>query len=236
MFIVYEDSTLLVVNKPSGLVVNRSNTWEGVTLEDQLRDYFSLEDEGVGGRAGIVHRLDKDSSGLLLVAKTEDAFKDLLQQFKDRDVEKGYYALVYGEVETEHGIIDAPLDRNPKHRRKMAVVEGGRRAVTEFIVHKYFRNQSGRFTLLELRPQTGRTHQIRVHMAAFNHALVGDPIYSGSKRYKRDKEWCPRLFLHAFALGFTHPQTGEHEYFEIGLPDELLDVLEESVLFSGEED
>ncbi|MEA2020404.1 MAG: RluA family pseudouridine synthase [Patescibacteria group bacterium] len=226
MFVVYEDPSILLVNKPSGLVVNRSDTWEGDTLEDQLRKYFSLADNGIGGRAGIVHRLDKDTSGLLLIAKKEKAFEKLLSQFKNREVEKGYFALSYGKVKPERGVIDAPIDRNPKQRRKMAVVEGGRSAVTEFVVQKYFEKGGKHFTLLELYPKTGRTHQLRVHLAAFNHALVGDPLYSGDKRFRRDKEWCPRLFLHAFSLRFRHPETGEFEYFEIGLPEELLDVLE----------
>ncbi len=230
MFVVYEDPSILLLNKPSGLVVNRSGTWEGNTLEDQLREYFSLEGEGIGERAGIVHRLDKDASGLLLVAKTEDSFRNLLGQFKNREVEKGYFALAYGKVEPERGLIDAPIGRNPKQRRKMAVVEGGKSAVTEFVVQRYFEKDGSHFTLLELYPRTGRTHQLRVHLTAFNYALVGDPLYSGGKRFRRDRKWCPRLFLHAFLLRFQHPETEEPEYFEIGLPEELLEVLESSMV------
>ncbi len=226
MFVIYEDTYLLVVNKPSGMVVNRTATWKSGTLEDQLRGYLEIEGEGIGNRAGIVHRLDKDTSGLLLVAKDEEVFEDLTQQFKDRQVKKAYLGLVYGKLEPEEGIINAPLARNPKNRQKMAVVEGGRRAETYFKVLYFYKKDKRYFTFLELQPATGRTHQLRVHLAAFSHPLVGDTKYSGQKRTRKDADLFPRLFLHAAALGFWHPVQDEWVEYEAALPGELREVLD----------
>jgi len=225
MNIVYEDDSILVVNKPSGLVVNRSETWGGKTLQGWLEDRFNLVDIGIGGRAGVVHRLDKGTSGLLVVAKTERAFASLQAQFKDRVVRKRYLALAYGTVLPKEGIIDAPLSRHPRHRRKIAVVEGGRSAVTHFRVRRYLKRGTQPLTFLEVAPKTGRTHQIRVHLAAFGNPLVGDILYGGRKRGRQGKEWCPRLFLHASYLGFNHPRTLRWVEFESELPSELAEVL-----------
>ena len=227
MFIIYEDTYLLVVNKPSGLVVNRTSTWKGGTLEDELREYLDIEGEGTGGRAGIVHRLDKDTSGLLLVAKEEGVFEDLTEQFKRRETKKIYLGLAYGRVEPREGLINAPIARNPKNRRKMAVVEGGRHSETYFEVRDYFKKDKRDFTFLELSPETGRTHQLRVHLAAFNHPLVGDTIYSGQKRTRKDADLFPRLFLHARFLGFWHPAQDTWVEYEAPLPEELQEVLDE---------
>lgn len=267
MDIIYEDGVLFVVNKPPGLVVTRSSSYRGETLEDQLRGYFNLRDQGVGKRAGIVHRLDKETSGLLVVAKTEKAYSDLSGQFKERKVAKKYWALVYGEVTPREGKIEAPIARNPKNREKFCVSFRGRQAVTRYKSLKVYEflggpakekpvgfkipNPTGwgiggaseKFTLLEVRPITGRTHQIRVHFFHIGHSLVGDPLYGGRKRFRRDRSarggqrsarggsksasggWCPRLFLHAFCLGFNHPEGKKWVEFEIGLPKELREVL-----------
>ncbi len=227
MFVIYEDTHLLVVNKPSGMVVNRTATWKSGTLEDQLRKYLEIEGEGIGNRAGIVHRLDKDTSGLLLVAKKEDIFENLTKQFKERAVKKVYVGLAYGEIGTIEGIINAPLARNPRNRRKMAVVEGGRRAETYFKVLDFYKKGERYFTFLELQPVTGRTHQLRVHLAAFSHPLVGDNIYSGQKRTRKDADLFPRLFLHAAVLGFRHPVQEEWVEHEAPLPEELEEILDE---------
>ncbi|MFW6110075.1 MAG: RluA family pseudouridine synthase [Patescibacteria group bacterium] len=230
MNIVYEDDFILVVNKPSGLVVNRSETWKGETLQDKLEDFFGLEDAGVGERAGIVHRLDKETSGLLLVAKDEDTFSFLQQQFKQRQVRKMYLALVHGKVEEERFIVDAAIARNPQDSMKFAVVEDGREAVTTFEVDERFVKGGEDFTLLRVFPYTGRTHQIRVHLCALNHPIVSDLRYGGSVRARADREWCNRLFLHAAYLNFVSLENA-HERMEVtsSLPEDLiacLDLLE----------
>ena len=228
---LYEDDDLLVVDKPSGMVVNNAETYTGVTLQDLLEGYFGIGDslDGLGGRAGIVHRLDKATSGLLMVAKTEEAFTGLQAQFKRREVAKQYMALVHGIPPTPEGIIDAPLARNPKKRFTYAVVAGGREAETQYrVVERYtasFLHEN--VTLVELSPKTGRTHQIRVHMAALGTPLVADEQYAGKKRYKRDLTWCPRLFLHAASLTVTHPTSEERVTFTSELPLDLRGVLDQ---------
>jgi len=226
MFVLYEDEIILVVNKPSGLVVNRSPTWDGDTLEDYIIEHLGIPGDGIGGRAGIVHRLDKDTSGALVVAKTEEAFENLSNQFRTRKVEKKYLGLSYGKVVPEKGLIDAPMGRNPKNRIKMAVVEGGRRAVTVYEVLNYYKKGKRFFSLLQLSPETGRTHQLRVHMTSLAHPLVGDRVYSGRKRYEQDSSWCLRLFLHAVYLEFNHPVNGERVGYEAPLPEMLQEIVD----------
>jgi len=242
MEIVYEDSDLLVINKPPGLVVNRSETQRGrKTLQDWVDESLKLKaksqkrQEGeFYERSGIVHRLDKDTSGLLVIAKTPEAFAELQRQFKEREVKKGYLALVHGRVEPPSGVIEKPIGRNPKDPRKFAVVEGGKEAVTEYRVvgvgprtHLLGGStlRSTPTTLLELKPRTGRTHQIRVHLKSLGHPVVGDKLYASRRQIREDKKFCPRQFLHAYRLGFSHPRTGEWLTFEVGLPEDLKDVL-----------
>jgi len=223
--IVYEDDTLLVVNKPAGLVVHPAAGTPSGTLANALAFHFqTLPDGGTCMRPGIVHRLDRDTSGLLVVAKSETALENLSDQFRDRSVYKSYVALVHGRVLSNQGKIDQPLARDPSNRTRMAVVRGGRNALTLYRVRRAF----DRFTLLDVELKTGRTHQIRVHLAWMKHPVVGDETYGGGRdntiqdpRLRAGIRSLNRQFLHAEKLGFKHPQTGEFVKFESPLPPEL---------------
>lgn len=217
--IVYEDDDLLVVDKPAGLAVHPAAGLRRGTLAGALLAHRP-ELAGVGGpeRPGIVHRLDRDTSGLLVVAKNEAARAALARQWKAREVEKGYLALVHGRLEPAEGVIDAPIGRDPRHRQRMAVVEGGRAARTAYRVRRYLPERpAGRdvCSLVEVKPSTGRTHQIRVHFAALGHPLVGDRVYG------RPSPVIGRQFLHAYRLALRHPVDGRPLEFESPLPDDL---------------
>ncbi len=228
--IVYEDADLLIIDKPAGLVVHPSPGHSGGTLVNAL-----LGLEGGGGfggiagvqRPGIVHRLDRDTSGLLMVARTDAAQHSLMAQLKARRVKKTYLALVLGSVSAEVGRIEAPIGRDAKHRTKMAVVPDGRPSTTGYRVRERF---SG-WTLLELDLVTGRTHQIRVHLEAIGHPVAGDPVYGTGTarkgpRVTGDALPLGRLFLHAWRLQLTSPTTGELIRADAPLPPELESVLE----------
>src|SRR5215216_92648 len=229
--IVYEDETLLVVNKPAGLVVHPAAGTPSGTLANALAYHFQqLPGSGTGVRPGIVHRLDRDTSGLLVVAKTEAALEHLSDQFRERTVIKSYVALVHGRVLTDSGRIDQPLARDPSNRTRMAVVRGGRNALTLYRVRRTF----ARFTLLDVELKTGRTHQIRVHLAWLKHPVVGDETYGAGRdntiqdaRLRARVRHLNRHFLHAQKLAFTHPQTGEFVKFESALPADLSELLME---------
>jgi 23S rRNA pseudouridine1911/1915/1917 synthase len=215
--IIYEDDDLLVLDKPAGLTVHPAPGHPGHTLVNALLAHFPhLADTGDALRPGIVHRLDKDTSGLMLVAKNSSAQADLAGQFKSHSVTKAYLALVKGHLTPEEGIIEAAIGRDPRNRKKMAVVALGREARTEYRVIKYI----GDYTLLEVRPQTGRTHQIRVHLGAIGFPVVGDKIYGVKSPF------LSRQFLHACRLGFSLPATGEYIEFKSGLPEDLEQALE----------
>jgi 23S rRNA pseudouridine1911/1915/1917 synthase len=217
--IVYEDRDLLVVDKPAGLAVHPSLGHSSHTLVNGILAHCD-DLSGIGGelRPGIVHRLDKDTSGLIIVAKNDAAHVSLADQLKDRKVEKTYVALVEGHVTPPEGRIVAPIGRDPKHRKRMAVVENGRDAQTTFRV---LREIGGR-TLLEVRPQTGRTHQIRVHMASIGYPITGDAMYG-----RRGDSPVARQFLHAQRLAFQHPRTGERLELETPLAEDLQQALNE---------
>ena len=225
--IVYEDETLAVVNKPAGLVVHPAAGTPSGTLANALAYHFQqLPERGV--RPGIVHRLDRDTSGLLVVAKTEAALENLSDQFRDRTVFKSYVALVHGRVAANSGKIDQPLARDPSNRTRMAVVRGGRNALTLYRVRRAFE----RFTLLDVELKTGRTHQIRVHLAWLKHPVVGDETYGGGRdntiqdpQLRARVRNLKRHFLHAEKLGFMHPVKQEFMKFESPLPEELTDLL-----------
>jgi 23S rRNA pseudouridine1911/1915/1917 synthase len=221
--IVYEDADLLVVDKPAGLVVHPAPGHVSGTLVNALL-YHVPDLAGIGGelRPGIVHRLDKDTSGLMLVAKNDKAHRDLQRQFKERSVHKVYLALLDGILAPRQGSIDAPIGRDPRNRQRMAVISAqeskqSRPAVTDYRVRTYYEG----FTLVEATPHTGRTHQIRVHFQFIGFPLVADAVY-GHRKSRID---CPRQFLHAHILGFHRPSDGAHLEFTSPLPADLQTVL-----------
>jgi 23S rRNA pseudouridine1911/1915/1917 synthase len=228
--IVYEDDTLVVVNKPAGLVVHPAAGIHSGTLANALAHHFQQLPNAASVRPGIVHRLDRDTSGLLVVAKTEAALENLSDQFRARTVYKSYAALVHGRVTSDSGRIDQPLARDPSNRTRMAVVRGGRSALSLYRVNRHFH----RFTLLDVELKTGRTHQIRVHLAWFKHPVVGDETYGLGRdntvqnpKLKAQIRNLRRHFLHAEKLAFAHPATGERVLFHSPLPPELADLLSE---------
>jgi len=222
--VVYEDDDLLIVDKPSGLVVHPSaGHHDGDTLVNALLGRAGgAEYGGIAGvaRPGIVHRLDRDTSGLIMVAKHDAAQTSLMAQLKARRVRKTYQALVQGSVAAAVGRIEAPIGRDPKHRTRMAVVPDGRASTTGYRVRERF----ARWTLLELDLVTGRTHQIRVHLDAIGHPVAGDPVY-GTGTSRRGPEGLDRLFLHAWRLELTAPSDGHLIRATAELPAELEDVL-----------
>ena len=218
--IIYEDKEILVVNKPSGLVVNRSNTYFGNTLQDWVEGklMFTSNESDFSKRSGIVHRLDKDTSGILLIAKNEKSFIKLQKQFKKREVEKQYVCVVNGRVENGYLEINAPLGRNPNNPLKVAVVSGGRESHTLVEKIKEVKLEDNYFTILKIYPKTGRTHQIRVHLSAIRHPIVMDQIYCSNNLLKMNKKYFTRLMLHALKLSFFHPKSDKKVQFETDLP------------------
>lgn len=272
--VLYEDSSLLVINKPSGMVVNRAESVVGETVQDWVEEYLKVPKVsevskvskafGTFGtfpsldifhtRSGTVHRLDKETSGILLIAKTPEVFEELQRQFKARGVEKTYVALVHGRVSPEEGIITAPVGRLPWNRERFGVFPGGRASETRYKVLSVLssqlsgtglsvvgkpvdrrpidqnlktenRKQITEYSLVEFSPKTGRTHQIRVHAKSIGHPVVSDTFYAGRKTSRIDRKWCPRLFLHASKISFAHPVGGKRMTIEAPLPEELQNAL-----------
>lgn len=227
--IVYEDEDLVVVNKPAGLVVHPAAGVPNGTLANALAYHFQHLSQRAGpARPGIVHRLDRDTSGLILVARNETAHERLTDQFRAREVFKSYIALVHGRVAKDAGRIEEPLGRDPRNRTRMAVVRTGRPALSLYRVRRRY----DRFTLLDVEIKTGRTHQIRVHLQWLKHPVVGDPIYGEGRdnsvkdaRLRAKMMALGRQFLHAEQLGFKHPRTGETMRFAAELPGELSELL-----------
>ncbi len=241
--VIYQDDDLLVLNKPPNLVVDPADTVKEETLADILIRDFNIK----LFRGGIVHRLDKDTSGIILVGKTQEALENLQSQFKERKTKKEYLALVHGKVE-QKGVVEGDIGRNPGNREKFIVLEGGKEAVTEYepiqslvmsseLMEKIFigfnKIQMRKlkamnyelFTLLLCKPQTGRTHQIRVHLKYINHPIISDEKYVGRKIFRLDKRWCSRMFLHAKKIGFFHPKTNEWMELESQIPEDLKEAL-----------
>ncbi len=265
--VIYEDEDLLVVNKPAGVVVNRAATYQGWTVQDWLeerlgesgetgakaRDWEKLVPEDFTAqygspekifenRLGMVHRLDKDTSGALLLAKNPGVLVNLLAQFKNRQVQKKYLCLTHGRFVFESGAVRLPVGRRPDNRRLFGIVPDGRPAETVYQVLKYYPHFNAQllpenisknqrlslyqgFSLVECLPKTGRTHQIRVHLQHLQHPIVGDSIYVGKKRAKLDALWCPRQFLHASSLTFTHSRSRKQLTIQAELLADLKDVL-----------
>lgn len=215
--IVYEDDDVIVINKPQGMVVHPAPGHDEHTLVNALLYHCPLSTINGTFRPGIVHRIDKDTSGLLMVAKNDKAHRSLAKQLKDKTNIREYVALVHGRIAEDEGTINAPIGRSLKDRKKQAVVKDGRNAVTHFEVLKRYRD----YTLVKCILETGRTHQIRVHMKYIGHPLVGDPIYGPKKTIKGNGQ-----FLHAGKLGFVHPTTGKLLIFEAPLPKIFQECLE----------
>ncbi len=218
--IVYEDKSLLIVDKPAGMVVHPAPGNTSSTLVNALMYHCGDNLSSINGivRPGIVHRIDKDTSGLLMVAKTDRAHSSLSYQLAEHSITRRYRAIVYNNIIEDEGTVDKPIGRDPKNRMKKAVTDiNSRNAVTHYRVLERF----GRFTFIEARLETGRTHQIRVHMAYIHHPLLGDELYGPAK----NREGAKRQMLHAGVLGFTHPDTGERMTFESPLPDDFINVL-----------
>ena len=222
---LYEDNSIIVVNKPPGVVIHPAPGHMRGTLVHGLLNYCK-DLSGIGGelRPGIVHRLDKDTSGVLIVAKNDRAHNSLSRQFKEGKVIKLYLAIVEGEIKNQKGKIDLPLGRHPKKRKKISVLNsGGRSAVT---VWEKLEDLKYGLTYIAIKPLTGRTHQIRVHMAYIGHPVLGDSIYGHSKRrYIRMGLEIKRHMLHAQSIGFRHPETGKYVNFEAPIPDDIKEIL-----------
>jgi 23S rRNA pseudouridine1911/1915/1917 synthase len=215
--IVYEDKDVVVINKPQGMVVHPSLGHESGTLVNALL-YHIKDLSGINGkiRPGIVHRIDKDTSGLLMVAKNDVAHEKLAEQLQDKTAGREYIGLVHGVIQNDRGTIDAPIGRDPKNRKKYKVVENGKPSVTHFEVIERFND----FTLLKLNLETGRTHQIRVHLEYIGYRMAGDPLYGPRKTLEG-----PGQFLHAASLQFVHPTTGERLSFSAPLPESFEETL-----------
>jgi len=241
--IEYEDDSIIIVNKKSGMVVHPGHGNYSGTLINALLYHFENLPNNSSNRPGLVHRIDKDTSGLLVVAKTEKSMTLLAKQFFNKSVEREYYALVWGDVKDDEGVINAPIGRNPKNRLQMIVyedIDGGKEAITNYKVIERF----GYVTLVSCKLQTGRTHQIRVHMKYIGHTLFNDERYGGDKilkgtvytKYKQFVDNClrllPRQALHAKTLGFTHPKTKEKLSFNSEIPDDITSVIDKWRLYS----
>lgn len=258
--VLFEDAELLVLNKPPGWVVNRANSVKAYTLQDWVEAYLAgqstweqgrAEDELFRERSGMIHRLDKDTSGVILFAKTPAVMTAMMAQFKARQVQKTYLALVHEHLAQPEGIIAVGIQRHPQDRERFSVSSEGRDSVTHYRVQREYQSIDlsalkarlaaqqlvppglGRmikiyqgFSLVELQPKTGRTHQLRVHLKFLHHPIVGDERYVGRKRYRVDQLWMPRQWLHAWKIEFRHPVTGESQLFIAPLAQDLEESLQ----------
>jgi len=232
---LYEDEDFLVIDKPAGIVVNKSITttnlqtvqeWAEKKLDISGNKQADISD--FYNRGGIVHRLDKETSGILIIAKNVKAFDAIQKQFKDRFVKKTYIALAHGKITPETGEINVPVGRLPWSRKQFGIFPGGRESKTLYKVLMFFLDKTTKeqLTLVELHPQSGRTHQIRVHLKYIGHPIFSDFLYAGRKTARRDRKVLERVFLHASNISFMHPVTGKEVSFESPLPKELKEFLQ----------
>ena len=221
LVVLYEDDDVIAIDKPAGLVVHPGAGNAGGTLVNALLHHVpDVADVGDEQRPGIVHRLDKETTGVMLVAKTAAAYTILQEQFRLRQIRKTYLALCVGDVQPPRGVIDKPIARDPLHRQRMAIVPGGREAVTEFVVIERMQIEGRPYSLVRAHPRTGRTHQIRVHFASIGFPVVGDLLY-GAGRDPFSKKIAPRHLLHASEIRFRLPATGEEKALYAPLPEDM---------------
>lgn len=251
--VLFEDAYLLIVNKPAGVIVNRAETTKNVeTVQDWAENRIGIpyldsayrfgekewkpEDEFYR-RGGIVHRLDKETSGILVIAKTPEAFIQMQKQFHDRSVKKTYIALAHGSIKPSVGEIHVPVGRLPWNRNRFGVLPGGRESTTQYRVQASYQMPQTKeiMSLVELYPQSGRTHQIRVHLQYIKHPIFADFLYAGRKIARKDRMLLERFFLHAKAIRFIHPVSGENVSFEASLPLDLEELLQTLTKKEGNE-
>jgi len=232
LIILFENDDYFIIEKPAGITVNRSDTTTGeLTLQDLIEAEDKIAKEDIDpefiNRAGIVHRLDKETSGVMIIARKSMSFRALQAQFKERIVEKSYLALVHGEIKPDRGEINAPVGRLPWNRKRFGVLAGGREALTYYETHTVFQDPKTNelLSLVILYPKTGRTHQIRVHLKHINFPIFSDPLYGGRKVARNDRRVLPRVFLHAHTISFQDPKTGEAVNYKSELGEDLQNFL-----------
>jgi len=244
--IIYEDDDILVVDKPAGITVNNADTTRNeTTVQDWAEERLGIKDhefkkkENVFNtegwdpeidfykRGGVVHRLDKETSGVLILAKNPKAFVELLRQFREREVKKVYVALAHGKLQPQEGEINVPVGRLPWNKKQFGIIPGGRESKTLYKVLQYYKNPKDKeeLSLVELYPHSGRTHQIRVHLKYIGHPIFADFLYAGRKTSRKDRDELSRVFLHAARVEFFHPQTKKAVSFASPLPMELQEIL-----------
>jgi 23S rRNA pseudouridine1911/1915/1917 synthase len=224
--VIYQDEVFFVIDKPAGWITNEADTTTTQpVLQTWIRTNFDYPLKGDRElRDGIVHRLDKETSGLVIIAKTKEAFEKLQAEFKAREVEKTYIAFLHGRIDMD-GRVEVNVGRLPWRRDRFGVIPEGRESVSEYKVIKFYPGNNAGHTLVEFHPKTGRTHQIRIHAKHIGHAIVADEFYAGRKTARNDRKWCPRLFLHASSIKFVHPVTNKNVEFKSELPTDLKEVL-----------
>lgn len=238
--IIFEDENILIMNKPSGITVNKSDTTkEEITIQSWVEKNikFSFDRNKVDeilffefvNRGGVVHRLDKETSGALIIAKNPQSFENIKKQFMNRSVKKTYLALAHGEIVPKEGEINAPIGRETFNRMRFGVTLGGREALTKYKVLKVYdffdKGEKEKLSFVELYPQTGRTHQIRVHLKHIGYPIFGDELYGGRKNSKNDRKFLNRFFLHAIKIEFNHPISNQLMSIEVPFPDDLNNFL-----------
>lgn len=224
--ILFENDDYFIIEKQAGITVNKSDTTNNeVTIQDLINQSKKIDinsdDAEFIDRSGIVHRLDKETSGILIIAKNSFSFRAIQKQFKNRLVDKSYVALAHGEIKPKNGEVNAPIGRLPWNRMRFGVLAGGREALTKYEVIKYYKFKNEILSLVRLFPKTGRTHQIRVHLKHLNYPIYSDPLYGGRKVSRDDRKNLSRIFLHAEQIVFLNPKTNEKVHYKSELSPEL---------------